>query len=379
MKVLYILHVAQMHGSTISILNTIKGVKSKGIEPIVVIPDSKLCDESFKKSIEELRIKTYIIPLALSVFKRDEYYTWSIRQKIYKFRHLYVQKYQNYKLLSKIVKIEKPHIIHTNVGVIHEGFWVAKKYRIPHIFHIREYQDKDIGWKIVPSKSCFCWILKRSNVITITSALKSYFGLEKRSNALTIYNGIYSRTKTSMVFPKEDYFFCASRVSKEKGIDEVIIAFALFCKTHPNYKLLIAGTGDIRYLERLYELASNNNCRDKVHFLGSINDVYGYMQKARALIVGSHYEGFGRMTAEAAFAGCLVIGRNTGGTKEIIDRIGGYKFNTVEELITSMNTISVLTETTYREMAHYAQNQAIESFSIEQNVEKTLSIYHSIT
>lgn len=39
------------------------------------------------------------------------------------------------------------------------------------------------------------------------------------------------------------------------------------------------------------------------------------LKYASALLVASPSEGLGRMTAEAAFAGCMVIGYNAAGTK----------------------------------------------------------------
>jgi len=48
------------------------------------------------------------------------------------------------------------------------------------------------------------------------------------------------------------------------------------------------------------------------------DDVYAIMSRATALIVPSHFEGFGRITAEAMFNGCLVAGYNSAGTREIL-------------------------------------------------------------
>lgn len=378
MKVLYILHIAEMHGSIISLFNTIAGQKVMGIEPVLVIPDGRPCDEGFAERVKELGTKCYRVPLVQSIVSKDAYNAWPFMQRIRFFYSIYRRKYYSYKLMSKIVRSERPSIIHTNSGVIHEGYWAAKRYGIPHVFHIREYQDKDFEWKIIPSKSIFCWMLKHSHVITITNALNSHFRLEKCRNAYTIYNGIYSQKKTSLIFPKEDYFFCASRISKEKGFDDVILSFAEYAKTHPTYKLLLAGEGSKSYIEQLKELALTSNCNDKVVFLGAIDNVFDYMKKARALIVGSYNEGFGRMTAEAAFAGCLVIGRNTGGTKEILDKTGGFRFENLEELVASMNKVTELKDNAYKEKARYAQCQATEWFSTEQNIEKVYSLYQEI-
>ena len=43
------------------------------------------------------------------------------------------------------------------------------------------------------------------------------------------------------------------------------------------------------------------------------------MRQAKAIIIPSHNEGFGRCMPEAMFNGCLCIGHDTGGTKEQMD------------------------------------------------------------
>ena len=378
MKILYILHITKMHGSIISVLNTIKGLKQKGVEPIFVLPSGEICDEELSENISDLGGKVYYLPLVQSIISKNSYRTFSCKQKIRFFYDILCQKHHCYKQLLNIVREERPVIIHTNVGVIHEGFWVAKRLGIPHVFHIREYQDKDFGWKILPTKKIFCLMLKTSNVITITDALKEYFGLRNSNNAVTIYNGIYSQNRTSLNFPKERYFFCASRISKEKGYIDVISAFARFSISHPNYKLLLAGDGNEDYIKKLKNIIRQHSCEEKIVFLGKINNVYDYMKHARALIVGSYYEGFGRMTAEAAFAGCFVIGRNTGGTKEILDKIEGSKFENIEELIAAMNNIAKLQDDEYEKIVNENQNQAVKLFSIEQNRDNTYNFYKKI-
>ena len=102
------------------------------------------------------------------------------------------------------------------------------------------------------------------------------------------------------------------------------------------------------------------------------------MKKAKALIVASYNEGFGRMTAEASFSGCLVIGRNTGGTKEILDETGGLRFNDNIELYNCMIKATNMNELEYKDIVSRAQNKAKEMYSIENNVEGVCEFYHSI-
>ena len=116
-------------------------------------------------------------------------------------------------------------------------------------------------------------------------------------------------------------------------------------------------------------------CDGKVEFVGHVDNVTDYMKKSRALIVASLSEGFGRMTAEAAFAGCPVIGRNTGGTKEILEATGGFLFNDEEELLSSMIKMAKLPNEEYFSMIVKAQNIAKELYSEESYVEKVYDVY----
>ena len=90
-------------------------------------------------------------------------------------------------------------------------------------------------------------------------------------------------------------------------------------------------------------------------------------------------EGFGRMTAEANMLGIPVIGRNTGGTKEILELTkGGFLFDTVEEMARYMNEISSKTDSEICEFMAKPRQIAIDSFSTEQHVKKVLNLYNSI-
>ena len=102
------------------------------------------------------------------------------------------------------------------------------------------------------------------------------------------------------------------------------------------------------------------------------------MSRAKALIVSSKFEGFGRMTAEAILSGCVVIGRNTGGTKEIISQTGGYMFSNHKELVQSMIDVANLNSQEYNVSISQAQNIARNLFTCEQNIKNTLALYNKI-
>lgn len=363
-----------MGGATISFLNMVKGLKLKGVSPIVAMPLRK-SGEDFEKELINQKIeyhRIYLVPSRIQKMKISNFIRWII-----KYVYLPIQKKKSKKELWNLVANLKPDIIHTNVGCIHEGFWVSRRMRIPHIWHIREYQTKDFNWFIYPSFNKFTNYLKKSNIITITDDLRFFFRLESYKNAQTIYNGIFYTTDCCMESKKEPYFLMASRVSSEKGHADAIKAFSMFSQRN-RYKLLIAGYGKESYLKELQEIAQENGCSDRIEFMGFQKDVKPLMKKAKALIVSSYNEGFGRMTAEAMFCGTMVIGRETAGTKEIINKTGGLFFNSIEELTAQMEAVDIISNEEYYRMVGIAQEKAVNLFSIEANILKVQSLYKDL-
>lgn len=377
MKVLYILNAKFMGGATISLFNMIETLK-EAVTPVFVIPRKGFMDDTFKSFIEKNDIKLYTIPLCVHAIYKPNHFLRFIKWP-FSCLLMCVRHYVSLPLLERIVNEEKPDIIHTNVGVIWEGLEVAKKKSIPHVWHVREYQDKDFNWMIIPSKRVYInHLLSSDAVITISNGIRMHFGLDNNSNVKTVFNGIYSSTECRLEMPKSDYFICASRIVPEKGHEDVIRAFAEFHRNNSKYRLKIAGFGDNSFICRLRSLAKSLGCSESIDFVGYHKDMRNLLSHARALIVASRFEGFGRMTAEAAFMGCLVIGRKTGGTKEIIDKTGGFLFTNIGELEKEMEQISSIDDSKYLALAQRAQAVAKQAYSTENNASKILGIYKEL-
>lgn len=65
------------------------------------------------------------------------------------------------------------------------------------------------------------------------------------------------------------------------------------------------------------------------------------MQRAKAIIIPSRFEGFGRVMPEAMAVGCLTIARDTGGTHEQLEN--GLSV-TGKEISLRFTTVNELTE-----------------------------------
>lgn len=384
MKVLYIVHTTVMGGATISFFNMIDELKKYSIEAVIVIPKNDYnFEKHFLNKAKELNVKVIYATIVPFIYKglpniKDP------KKLIHTLKWLLLFPYRRFKSindLQKIIEIEKPDIVHTNVGVIHEGWYVCQKKQVPHIWHLREYQDLDFGYKFYPSRKKFEKELRKSIVISITNDILKYFKIFDTRWAFTVYNGIFNEEDAFYSAKKQNYFLICSRISPEKGHHDIIKAFDIFCKNNKNFKLRILGKDNINtpYVNSLKKLIQTLECKDKIEFLGYHDDVKSFLREAKALIVASRNEGFGRMTAEACFSGCIVIGRNTAGTKEILDYTGGLQYNgSINDLVEKMNLVVTLSEKEYNDLAIQAMEKAKRMYSIEANGKKIYNIYNKV-
>lgn len=381
MKILYIIHSCMMGGATISFYNLLKEIKKNNNDIVVVYlieRDTQIIDKLNELGCKCIGVR--YIPctwIMLDNFKKIIKFPLTIVKLI-------IKKIYFYNKLNKIVFSEKPDIIHTNTGVVHEGYSVAKKRNISHVWHLREYQLKDFNYYPLPCMKFYKKTLKKSFSISITKDINKYFELDKCLKASVVYNPIMSIN----YLPNKDenlstspYFMVSNRLSKEKGVEDTILAFSNFYKNHKDYKLYICGFGDNSYIEYLKNLCKEKGIQNSVIFLGYLesNQIYNLMYNSKALIVSSYNEGFGRMTAEANMLGIPVIGRNTAGTKEILDLTnGGLRFTNIVEMTDCMEKISSMNKDEIITFMEKPRTIAREHFSCEKHASKVVSIYNDI-
>ena len=81
------------------------------------------------------------------------------------------------------------------------------------------------------------------------------------------------------------------------------------------------------------------------------------------------------MTAEANFAGCIVIGKNAGGTKEIINQSGGFLYSSENEFLEYMEKVAYMAENDYYAHISQSQQKAKELFSKEKYIQNIYQVY----
>lgn len=373
-KVLYIVNHTVPYGANIALLNIIDEMTNYDIESMVIVGHrGSLCDELEKRKItfEVIKHEFQIYPTVKSLK--------SVLAFISRLLKMLVINFNAEQRLINVVKEFQPDLIHTNIGPTYIGYNVAKKLNIPHIWHIREYQDLDFGMTPFPSKKVFIDKLNsiNNNSIAITKGIFNHFNMNK--NARVIYDGVMKEKNIQFIEKKSKYFLFLGRLEETKGIRNLLIAFIEFASMDDSYELLIAGNGHDVFVNELKDIVDKSGFAKRICFLGFRKDVSELLSKATALVVPSKHEGFGFITVEAMFNGCFVIGNNSGGTKEILEAENlGILYTGHDELVSALKEIVFSGIENYYPMIKKAQIIATKLYSQEQNANEIYNFYNDI-
>lgn len=380
MKVLYITNSINKGGATVAILNLLTELRKIGVEPMVLYPETG----DFAKQLSHLGIKHDVLHNPIDVYPYVG--NWGSRIKFpYKLLQLIVKRRTSYVRLCRYIEDFKPDIIHTNVGPIHLGYRAAKQYQLPHIWHIREYQIEDFNLYPFPTLKRYLDMIHDvdSHCICITKGLFNHFRLNPEKDRV-IYDGVIDRTqRKDILLEKQNYILFAGRLEDAKGIKDLIIAYRRYLEQGGKHFLYVAGNGSQSYIDACRNLLPHER-QNMVRFLGLRDDIFELMYHAALLVVPSRNEGFGFITAEAMFNGTLVIGRNTGGTKEQFDnglqmmgREIGVRYESLSDLTCKLKEYDNLTNQN-TQMIQDAQETVCRLYDKSLQAHKVFDFYTEI-
>ena len=375
-KVLYITSAAHLYGDNRSLLNSLKVLK-ECIDILVCVTQKGLFTEELdRQGIRYVQIAGTMAP---QNFPIQLSYKWLHR--LFGLPRRTFATLKTRKQLNKIIQDYHPNIIHSNNGFIYAGAKMAKRFNIPHVWHLREYIELD-HHRTIPDKSFFETERRRSHCIAITHDVFNYWQLQEPKDT-QIYNGVYQENEVPPYQPhKQKEFLFLGRIIPTKGLDDLIEGFARFIHSNPelqDYNLNIVGDGIPSYITHLRDTAQKLGVGANVHFLGFHADVRPMLLVAKALIVPSPFEAMGRITAEAMLTGCFVIGRNTGGTRELLTlENAGLTFEQVEGLAAALAQVANYTDEELANLNMAVRQRALRHFTAEVNAQSLLRYYQQI-
>ncbi len=156
--------------------------------------------------------------------------------------------------------------------------------------------------------------------ITLDDA-RARFGLAA-DRGTVVFNGVdldEQHGETPWQRPFDHTVLALGRMTRNKGFDLLVTAFAQVAQRNPGWGLVILGDGPER--PRLQQAVTHLGLADRVLLPGRAEraTVGSAMAAADVFVLPSRIEPFGIVALEAWRAGCAVLATDRGGTREFVD------------------------------------------------------------
>lgn len=312
-------------------------------------------------------------------------------------KDLLVYTWRAYFFSKKLIK--KAKIENTPYKLTHSFFTVPCgfismllkfQYKIPYVISLRGsdvpwYSERFtwiyyfIKWPIV-----FIWKMS-SAVIANSLAIKE---LALRSNPKqeigVIYNGInvdVFKPEENSKPHKEFTILCASRLSRRKGFNYAIDAFAKIQEKYPTVKMIIAG-GEGNAEKEWKEQVKNLKLEDKITFTGFVTpntEFIKYYNSSDVFVFPSLNEGMSNNMLEALACGMPIIMTPTGGSEIIEEGKIGFlvRFKNSDDIAEKLEKLINNPELRKR-MGENSRARALE-LSWKNVAEKYYALYEKIS
>lgn len=381
MKILYFMNHVDQGGAALALYDLIKELKDNydDIVPIVVTGKKN----GLNKMLEEIGVENYSAQYKnfMSSYKKPEWIYRVMLNVRYK-----MGQYCAIKRLEKIIDFSEIDIIHSNLNRIDIGAILAQKYKIPHIWHIREHGDgSDFKLTSVMRNPIRYMNSFNSYTIMISNSVEKVWelkGLDNKKMRL-IYDGV--RTELYNIETKQDNrnlkMIFMGGYDKNKGQEDLIDAL----KTLPeDLKRLIQidffGNGSEKYIKYLKNKIYENGLEKVMKIKSYQHDIWKHISDYDIGLNCSHGEGFGRVTVEYMMAGLCPIASDRGATPEIIENgITGiiYDSSSSEELKNSI-IWALNNRKAIRKMGIDASEFAKKEFSMSKHAREIRELYYEV-
>ena len=316
-RLLFVSHSSEMNGAERMLLDLIGSLESGEYSTSLVIPSPG----PLQSAAEKRGCSSHIIPMKwglterAGIWKQPLAWLW------------------NRPAVGRIVDLARSsaaQLVFSNSAACFCGAPAARRAGLPHVWSIHE----DIGGKGALLR--YFWGRRRlaskiagSSCRVIVNSQLTGRAFESEENVEIVYNGIPAPPEQAVdrrefraglgLNENDTVLAVIGKIYEGKGQREAVLAVDHLTWKIPGLKILLIGdVKSRRYFRGIKKISEQKNMKDRVLFIGRVDNVYDYLRSADLLVIPSRVESFGRTAVEAMAVGTPVLALRTGGLAEAI-------------------------------------------------------------
>lgn len=225
--------------------------------------------------------------------------------------------------MHALVRAARPDVVVTNSLVAPEAALAAAAARVPHVWQVQEFGDRDHGLRFLVGRGSTHRLVHRlsTKVIVPSAVVAADLGPERVHEVPYAVAGAWDDLPPVVepFAPRAATLLLAGHKKSSKGQADAVEALGQLARLGVRPELLLVGRGDSdAYERRLAERAVELGVRDQVRLLPPTVDLTDLYGRAGIALMCSRNEALGRVTVEAMKAGVPVVGLDAGATRELL-------------------------------------------------------------
>jgi glycosyltransferase involved in cell wall biosynthesis len=315
LRVLAVLHSAELYGAQRSFLDLARHAKRDELEFVVALPSRG----PTTALLEEMQIPFEITGHRLWVPTRNSV------SRSYWVRYAFAAAMAQRRLRA-LIKRTEPNVVYTNTVTVLDGALAARFASIPHVWHLREAIRGNRHLRsALPQR--FVWRVVRglsTRVVFNSRFLERSYGGTDCSKSSVVYNGIELSKQRRASSPAKSSLgprsiVCVGYMDRPKGLDVLLDAALLLVGRGLDFRVVVAGNLSREYQVREIEpRLADSRLHGRVVLLGWCADMAAVYGGADVVVSSSRQESFGRTILEAMACGLPVVSTRSGGPEEVV-------------------------------------------------------------